>query len=65
VQAVDRGDGWLTVAKHRERIVDRSIGVLTKNATVAVKAIARLIKDGESDSIKLSAAKSLLDKLKG
>ena len=51
------------VAEFRRRAVDRAIGKMAKNLGKAVEKIVKLVEDGESQSIQLSAAKSLIDKL--
>ena len=51
------------VAEFRRRAVDRAIGKMAKNLGKAVGKIVKLIEEGESQSIQLSAAKSLIDKL--
>ena len=47
----------------RHRVVDRAIGKMTKNLNKAVDTIIRLMKDGQSDSVKLGAARLLIEKL--
>jgi hypothetical protein len=51
------------VEKCRRRAVDRSIGKMAKNLSKAVTKIVRLIEAGKSESVQLSAAKTLIDKL--
>jgi hypothetical protein len=48
---------------HRERIVDQTIGTLVRHAVKSVRQIAKLAETGEPDAVKLSAARTLLDKL--
>ncbi len=51
------------VEQYRRRAVDRSIGKMAKNLSKAVTKIVRLIEAGQSESVQLSAAKTLIDKL--
>jgi hypothetical protein len=51
------------VESHRERIVSQTIGTLVRHAVKSVRQIAKLAETGEPDAVKLSAAKTLLDKL--
>jgi uncharacterized membrane-anchored protein len=51
------------VREYRRRAVDRAIGMMAKHLAKAVAKIVRLIEEGQNDSIKLSAAKTLIDKL--
>jgi hypothetical protein len=51
------------VADFRRRAVDRAIGKMAKNLGKAVEKIVKLVEEGESQAIQLSAAKSLIDKL--
>ena len=51
------------VREYRRRAVDRAIGKMAKNLTKAVETIVRLIEEGQNDSVKLMAAKTLIDKL--
>ncbi len=51
------------VDEFRRRAVDRAIGKMAKNIGKAVEKIVKLVEDGESQAIQLSAAKSLIDKL--
>ncbi len=51
------------VAEHRRRMVDRTIGRLTNHAARAVADIARLMKSRDSDAVRLSAARGLLQEL--
>lgn len=47
----------------RARIVDQTIGVLVRHAVKSVRQIARIAEKGETDAVKLSAAKMITDKL--
>ena len=51
------------VNEYRRRAVDRAIGKMAKNLAKAVSTIVRLIEEGQNDNVKLSAAKTLIDKL--
>jgi hypothetical protein len=51
------------VAEYRRRAVDRAIGRMAKNLGKAVSRIIDLIETGQTDAVKLSAAKTLVDKL--
>jgi hypothetical protein len=51
----------LLVTANRNRIIDRTIGILTRHATLAANELARLIKSGDSDHVKLAAARAMLD----
>ncbi len=51
------------VRRIRRRMLDRVAGTLTRHGLTAVGEIARLIRKGDSDTIKLGAAKALLDQL--
>jgi hypothetical protein len=51
------------VRHHRTQIVDRTIGQLVKHSTAAVTAIAKLVETGENGSVKLAAAKAILEKM--
>jgi hypothetical protein len=51
------------VDRHRSRLVDSILGKLTRNSTKAVDVIARLMTNGENGSVKLAAARAMLDKL--
>ena len=45
---------------YRRRAVDRAIGRLARRATWAADTIAKLAKDAESESVRLSAARAIL-----
>jgi hypothetical protein len=51
------------IARIRARVTDRVVGKLTRHALTAVDQISALAKKGEQESIRLSAAKSLLEQL--
>jgi hypothetical protein len=51
------------VERHRRKVVDRTIGRLTRAALLAVTAIEKLAKAGTSEQVRLMAAKCLLEKL--
>lgn len=51
------------VASNRQTIVSRAVGVLVKHSTAAARELARLVKNGESDSIRLAAARTLIDQV--
>jgi hypothetical protein len=44
----------------RREAIDRAIGRLSDSATVAAAEIARLVKEGETDTVKLQAARAVL-----
>lgn len=45
----------------RRKAIDRSIGDMCKHLLTATREIARLIKAGDCDSVRLAAARTLLD----
>jgi hypothetical protein len=51
------------VAEYRRRAVDRAIGKMARNLSKAVGMIVHLIEAGQTDNVKLSAAKTLIDRL--
>jgi hypothetical protein len=51
------------VEEYRRRAVDRAIGRMAKSLGKAVEKIIHLIEQGQTDAVKLSAAKALVDKL--
>ncbi len=51
------------VAEVRSRAVDHSIGKMAKNLGAAVERIVTLVEEAESQSLQLTAAKTLIDKL--
>lgn len=51
------------VAAHRDRIINKAVGILVKNSTAASRELARLIKNGMNDSIKLAASRAILDQM--
>jgi hypothetical protein len=51
------------VSGHRDRIINRSVGILVKHSTAASRELARLIKNGTNDSIKLAASRAILDQM--
>jgi hypothetical protein len=51
------------VAEYRTRAVDLAIGEMAQSLGKAVKKIIHLIEEGETDGVKLSAARTLVDKL--
>src|SRR5262249_28446863 len=51
------------VAEHRRRFADQSVGALVKLAINAVAEIAKLMSASERESIRLAAAKAILDQL--
>ena len=50
------------VREHQRRTVDRAIGKMVKQLTKAVDKIVQLIEEGQNDSVKLTAAKTLIDR---
>ena len=51
------------VASHRQRIVDRAVGKLTKHAQRLSTRSRNFVKSGETDAIKLNAAKAVISTL--
>jgi hypothetical protein len=51
------------VKRYCRRAVDRAIGKLARNLSKAVGEIVDLVEQGQNDNVKLSAAKTLIDKL--
>jgi hypothetical protein len=51
------------VERHRQQIVDRVIGTLARHALKSIRQIAKLAETAETDAIKLSAARTITDKL--
>jgi hypothetical protein len=51
------------VEDYRRRAVDRAIGKMARQLIKAVEMIVHLIEQGQKDSIKLAAARILIDKL--
>jgi hypothetical protein len=45
---------------YRRRVLDRAVGQMTKLSGGAVDTMRRISKDGESDSVRLKAARSLI-----
>jgi hypothetical protein len=57
------GDFQRLVEEFRRRAVDEAIGKMSKNLGKAVEKIVELVEKGTSESVQLSAAKTLIDKL--
>jgi hypothetical protein len=51
------------VEEYRRRAVDRAIGRMARSLGKAVEKIVDLISNGQTDAVKLSAAKALVEKL--
>jgi hypothetical protein len=51
------------VGEYRRRAVDRAIGKMAKGLGKAVAKIVELIEKGQTDVVKLAAAKALVDRL--
>jgi hypothetical protein len=51
------------VEEYRRRALDRAIGRMARGLGKAVEKITELIEAGQTDAVKLSAAKTLVDKL--
>jgi hypothetical protein len=51
------------VEEYRRRAVDRAIGQMARGLGKAVGKIVELIERGQTDGVKLAAAKTLIDKL--
>jgi hypothetical protein len=51
------------VEEYRTRAVDLAIGKMARSLGAAVEKIVKLIEEGDTDNVKLSAAKTLVDKL--
>jgi hypothetical protein len=51
------------VEEYRSRAVDRAIGTMARSLGKAVEKIVDLIEQGQTDAVKLAAAKALVDKL--
>jgi hypothetical protein len=51
------------VERMRGRVVDQAIGSLTAYVKKAISTIARIAENGESDAVKLAAARAIVEKL--
>jgi ABC-type uncharacterized transport system ATPase component len=51
------------VEEYRRRAVDRAIGKMARSLEKAVEKMVELIERGQTDAVKLAAAKTLVDKL--
>ncbi len=51
------------IEEYRGRAVDRAIGKIARNLGKAVEKIVALIEEGQTDAVKLGAAKALVEKL--
>jgi hypothetical protein len=51
------------VADHRRQLTDRAIGKLAANVAEAVSQIRRLMREGQSETTRLGAAKAIISEL--
>ncbi len=53
----------LLVEEYRDRAIDAAIGRMADNLSNAVEYIVKLVDEGTSETVRLSAAKTVIDKL--
>ena len=51
------------VLSYRRCVLDRAVGKMTKHSTGAVDTIHRISKEGDSDSVRLNAARAILSQM--